>query len=622
MDPIRPKHSVSLAFRTARGVRSAPRRARVMMEPRSLYEAFQNVATAWPAKVAYRVKSGGRFVPVTWSEQRQAVLGLARSLLALGAQRGDRVAILARTRLEWIQADTAIVGCGAATVGVYPSNTGPDCAWILRHSGSSIAIVEDQAQLDKVLAARSELPELRQIVCITGDPDPHIALSWDAFLERGREVPVATAEAAGQSLGPEDLAALVYTSGTTGQPKGAMISHGNLLFTAKAACTCLVSEPHYETLLFLPLAHVFARLAVYMCQRQGLTVALSEGLDHVPAELREIRPHFLLGVPRVYEKFRARILSAADEAGAFKRAVFHWSLGVGLAHARLKLAGKPIPSGLALRRAVADRLALRKVRDALGGRLAWVVSGSAPLGLEVLEFFHACGIPLIEGLGMTENTSLSNVNRLDRIKPGTVGPPVPGVEMKLAPDGEILFRSPNVMQGYFRDPQATAETLDAEGWLHTGDVGRIDADGFLTITDRKKELIKTSGGKYVAPQRLEKLLSASPYIAQAVVFGDRQKFITALLTLEPAPVLAWAREHRPAASTLEQLAFDPELNQLIGHEVEACNRALASFETVKRFRILPHELSVEGGDLTPTLKPRRKAIYEKHRALIESMGRD
>jgi long-chain acyl-CoA synthetase len=593
------------------------------VEPRSLYEAFRAVATDWPDKVAFRVRTAGGWIPITWSEQRAVVGRIARSLIALGLRRGERVAILGRTRSEWIQADCAIVGSGAVTVGVYPSNPAADCAFILRHSGSRLVLVEDQGQLDKILAHRRELPELAHVVRIEGPGDARAGvLGWDEFLARGDRVPEAEAHAAGACLAGDDLASLVYTSGTTGQPKAAMITHGNLLFSARAACECLVSRPDYETVLFLPLAHVFARLVVYMCQRQALAIALTEDLGRLPADLREIRPHFLLAVPRVYEKFRTRALSMAEARGPAGRRAFHWALRVGAEHAAARRLRRRTSAGLRLRHALADALVLRRVRAALGGRLAWAVSGSAPLGLEVHEFFGACGIPILEGLGMTENTSLSNVNRPDWIKPGTVGPPVPGVEMKLAPDGEVLLRSPNVMRGYYDDPRATAEAIDAEGWLHSGDIGRIDEDGFLTVTDRKKELIKTSGGKYVAPQRVERLLSASRYINQVVVYGDRQKYVTALITLDEPSVRAWAERCGLGAMTPAELARAAEVRRLIEGEVDAANRELAPFESVKRFCILPGELTVEAGDLTATLKLRRKAIYEKHRETLEGLYRD
>jgi long-chain acyl-CoA synthetase len=426
----------------------------------------------------------------------------------------------------------------------------------------------------------------------------------------------------GRQIAPDDLASLVYTSGTTGVPKGAMITHANLVFTANAASKVLSIEPHFCTLLFLPLAHVFARMIVYMCQRAALCTAFAEDIGQVPANLQEIRPHFIVSVPRIYEKIHEKIVATAEEGAWLRRKLFAWAVEVGRQVARLRLDREPVPVWLGFKRAVADRLVLHRVRDLFGGRIAWVVSGAAPLNVKVNEFFHACGVVVIQGLGMTENTSLSNANRLHHNKPSTVGPIVPGLEMKCAEDGEVLFRGPNVMTGYFKDPEGTAETIDADGWLHSGDIGEIDEDGFLTITDRKKDLIVTAGGKNVAPQRVEKTLGTSRYISQVVACGDRRKFITALITLDAANIGTWAEANGLGEKSTEELSREPKVRELIEAEVAERNRELASFESVKKFHILPEDLSIESGDLTPTLKVRRKVVYEKHRDVLEGMYRD
>ncbi len=588
--------------------------------PRTLPELFRQVTTAHPAAVAFRFKCDGAWRDLTWAEQGAAVCRIAKSLLALGVEPGERVAILSETRLEWIQCDSAIVNVGAVTVGIYPSNLAAECARALEHAAVKVAFVEDDEQLQKVLPACGTGAPARHIVVIDGRGRPAAGiLAWPAFLALGSDVADRRLDEIGRRVTPDDLAALVYTSGTTGAPKGAMLTHGNLVFVARAATDALRVQSHYCTLLFLPLAHVFARLIVYMCQQAPLTVAIAEDIGKVAINLREVRPHFIAGVPRIYEKVHERALTSAEEAGGLRRRLFRWALEVGRRAARLRQAGQPLPSGLALQQAIADRLVLRRVREAFGGRLLWAVSGAAPLGAEIGDFFQACGVTIIEGLGMTENSSLSNVNRPDRNKPGTVGPVVPGVEMKLAEDGEVLFRGPNVMLGYYRDPEATAETIDADGWLSSGDIGRIDADGFLTITDRKKDLIITAGGKNIAPQRIERALRTSRYISQIVACGDRRKFIVALLTLDAANILEWARRHGLDSKSVAELATEPQVIELIDSEIAERNRELASFESVKKFRILPRDLSIEAGDLTPTLKIRRKALCAKHRELIDSM---
>jgi long-chain acyl-CoA synthetase len=592
-------------------------------EPRTLPELFRQTTTSCPDRVAFRCKRAGRWIDVTWSDHGKTVEGIAKGLLALGVETGDRVAILCSTRLEWVQCDSAIVNAGAVAVGIYHSNLAPDCAYILRHSDTVAVFVEDDEQLQKVLSERSDLPALRHIIVIDGgDDDDAGVLSWSAFLARGQEVADARLDEIGRQIAPDDLASLVYTSGTTGVPKGAMITHANLIFTADAASRVLSIEPHFSTLLFLPLAHVFARMIVYMCQRAALCIAFAEDLGQVPSNLQEIRPHFIVSVPRIYEKIHERVVDTAQQSAWLRRKLFAWAIEIGRQVARRRLDREPVPIWLGLKRAVADRLVLHRVRDLFGGRIVWVVSGAAPLNVKVNEFFHACGVVVIQGLGMTENTSLSNANRLHHNKLSTVGPIVPGMEMKCAADGEVLFRGPNVMKGYFKDPEATAETIDADGWLHSGDIGEIDEDGFLTITDRKKDLIVTAGGKNVAPQRVEKTLGTSRYVSQVVACGDRRKFITALITLDAANIATWAEANGLGKKSVEELSREPKVRELIEAEVAERNRELASFESVKKFHILPEDLSIESGDLTPTLKVRRKVVYEKHRDVLEEMYRD
>lgn len=590
---------------------------------RSLYELFAQITTEAAEKTAFRVKRDGEWRPVSWGEQAREVRRISCGLLALGVEPGDRVALLASTRLEWVQCDSAIVCIGGVTVGIYHSNLAIDCEHILEHSESRIVFVEDHAQLQKVLEVRDSLPALETIVIVDGDRGTTAGvLDWRGFIEGGEGVDPARLEQIGRSLDRDSLASLVYTSGTTGTPKAAMISHGNLLFTAAAATRALSVEPHYSTLLFLPLAHVFARMIVYLCQAGKLELAFAENIGHAMANLQEVRPYFICSVPRVFEKIHERVLTAAHESGGIKHRIFRWAEGVGRRAARRRLAHRPLSPWLALQLRIADRLVLHKVRELFGGRLVLAASGAAPLNVDTNEFFQACGVNILEGLGMTENTSLSNVNRLELNKLGTVGPAIPGIEMKLADDGEILFRGPNVMRGYFKNPEATAETFDGEGWLRTGDIGTIDADGYLTITDRKKDLIITAGGKNIAPAHIEKTIRNSRFIHQVVAIGDRRKYITALITLEAETIRAWAAAQGLAERSLAALATDERVLALIDSEVQNRNRELASFESVKKFRILPRELTIEDGDLTPSLKIKRRVICEKHADLVESMYGD
>jgi len=590
------------------------------MEHRSIHELFGHVARSRAGEVAYRYKSGGEWHDVTWSEHSATVRAVAKSLIGLGVASGDRVCILGQTRLEWVQADFGIMIAGGVSVGIYPANLAPDCGYVIDHSDAAVIFVENDEQLEKVLADRSRTPNLRHIVRWDGPRDTAAGVTgWREFLELGDSIPDTAVEERATALGPDDLAALVYTSGTTGVPKGAMITHRNLLFASDSATRSLLLEPGYTTLLFLPLAHVFAKLIVFLCMQNGITVAFAESIPKVADNLKEVRPHFLPSVPRIYEKVYDKITSGVEEAGGLKKKVFHWALGVGREVGALGQRKQPVPGFLRLKHALATRLVFRKIQAALGGRLVYAISGAAPLNKEIGEFFHACGVLILEGLGMTENTSFTNVNRFDRNKFGTVGPAGPGVEMKLAEDGEILFRGPNVMRGYFKNPTATAEAIDPEGWLHTGDIGEIDEDGFLRITDRKKDLIVTAGGKNVAPQRIERILRTSHYIAQAVAIGDKRKFIGALVTLDPESVPAWARAKGIAFASVAELASHPQVVELIEAEVRDKNSQLASFESVKKLRILPRDLSIEQGEMTPTLKVKRKVVLEKYRDLVEEM---
>jgi long-chain acyl-CoA synthetase len=590
------------------------------MQDQSIYALFKKISSANSDQVAYRYKSAGVWKNVTWREQAETCKKISKSLMALGVQKGDRVNILSQTRLEWIQCDFGIVNSGAATVGIYHTNLASDCAYIINHCDAEIIFVENQDQLNKVLQTRHDTPKLRHIVIFdgAGDADGGV-LSFADFLRRGEKVSDAEYETRASSLRLDDLASLVYTSGTTGVPKGAMITHENLLFVSESAAQCLYLVPDYETLLFLPLAHVFARLIIYFCLNRGLTVAIAESIEKVADNLKEIRPHFVCSVPRIFEKIYAKITTSAQDAGGIKEKLFNWALQTGYAVSRLQQNQQPIPGLLRFKHNLANKLVLHKIQAAFGGRLVWAVSGSAPLNKSIAEFFHACGILILEGIGMTENASFTNVNRYDHNKFGTVGPVGPGIEMKLAPDGEVLYRSKGNMKGYFKNPEATAETIDKDGWLYTGDIGEIDSDGFLKITDRKKELIITSGGKNIAPQRIERILRTSPFISQALAYGDRRKYITALVTLNREYVEPWAKAHGLVFERFEDLTGNSEIKNLIDVEIKAKNAELASFESVKKVAIIPQDFSIAGGELTPTLKLKRKVVTEKYGYLIEEL---
>jgi long-chain acyl-CoA synthetase len=478
---------------------------------------------------------------------------------------------------------------GAVVVGLYPTNTAKECEYVLEHSEAVLALAEDEEQVRKLVSIRGSLPTLREV----------IPFDWLEKLESDGRL--------AKHLRPEpveedDLATLIYTSGTTGPPKGCMLTHRNLV----TAATCVVEglqQPGDVVLLFLPLAHSYGRLAHQAASFRGATVALVADVARVPEAIAAVRPTVLPAVPRVYEKVHANTLGEIERAGGSRRRIGLWALGVGARGSRARREGAGLPAVLALQERLADRMVFAKVRDRLGGRLRVGISGAAPLSTEVMEFFHALGVPVIEGYGLTETASSATVNAPDDFRIGSVGRPVEGAEIRLADDGEILIRSDAVFAGYYKDPEATADALTEDGWLRTGDVGEIDTDGFLRITDRKKDLIITAGGKNIAPQNLENALKASRFISQAIVVGDRRPYVTALLTLDEAEVASSGRDAQ----------------QLVQRLVEDVNRDRARVEQIKRFVILPRDFSQEEGEVTPTLKLRRNVIHKHFADEIEKL---
>ncbi len=545
---------------------------------------------------AYLAETPGGWREVSWREAGERVDSLAHGLLARGVRRGDPVAILARSSAEWALLDWAVMSIGAVVVGLYPTSSATECGYVLSHSETVLAVVEDDEQLAKIAQSRGEAPGLRDVLRLD---------ELDRLEAEGREYAAAhprAVETAAAELGENDLATLIYTSGTTGPPKGCMLTHRNL-FVAATRSDRDLTRADDVVILFLPLAHSFGRLVHQAGAFHGFTIAfLAEPADAARA-LAAVRPTVLPAVPRVYEKVHAGVLGQLEAAGGPKRAIGRWGLGVGARAARLRRERKPVPLGLRLQERVADRLVFSKVKERLGGRLRLGISGAAPLALDVLEFFHALGILVIEGYGMTETASSATANHPEGFRFGTVGQAVDGCEIKLADDGEILVRSESIFAGYFKDPEATRAVLTEEGWLRTGDVGELDAAGFLKITDRKKDLIITAGGKNIAPQNLENALKSSRFISQAVVVGDRRPYVTALIALDDVEVAASGREPQ----------------ELVQELVDEVNRDRTRVEQIKRFAILPRDLSQEQGELTPTLKVKRRVVHENFAAQIESL---
>ncbi len=548
---------------------------------------------------AYLEEAADGWRPVSWREAAERVEALAHGLLARGVRRGDAVAVLSRTRLEWVLLDWATMSVGAVVVGLYPTNSGRECAYVLGHAGAVLAVVEDAEQEAKLAAVRTELPQLREVV-----PLARLAELEDAGRAHRASQPDALAEAATR-LGEDDLATLIYTSGTTGPPKGCMLTHRNLVTAALSVRNDLEGEDDV-VLLFLPMAHSYARLAHQAAAHHGASVAFVADVARVPEALATVRPTMLPAVPRVYEKIHANALAEIERAGGVRRAIGGRALDVGVRAARLRREGARVPTALALERRLADLLVFSRVRRRLGGRLRICASGAAPLGADVLDFFDALGIVLIEGYGLTETASSATANLLGAVRFGTVGPAVEGCEIRIDEDGEILLRSETIFAGYFRDPEATEAAFTEDGWFRTGDVGELDADGYLRITDRKKDLIVTAGGKNVAPQNLENALKGSRFVSQAIVVGDRRPYVTALITLDRDEVESSGRDAQ----------------ELVRELVDEVNRDRVRVEQIKRFAILPRDFSQAEGEVTPTLKLRRKVIQEHFADEIERLYAD
>jgi long-chain acyl-CoA synthetase len=559
------------------------------MERRTAPELWREAVRNAPDRPAYLEETPAGWRPVAWDEAAERVGALTQGLLARGVRHGDRVAILSRTRLEWILLDWAVMSIGAVVVGLYPTSSAKECEYILGHCEAVLAFTEDEEQTRKLVSIRGSLPNLREI----------IPFDWLEKLESDGRL--------ARHLRPEpveedDLATLIYTSGTTGPPKGCMLTHRNLVSAAIRVVEGM-NQPDDICLLFLPLAHSYGRLAHQAATHRGTTVALVAEVANVPRALAEVRPTVLPAVPRVYEKVHANALGEIERAGGLRTRIGLWALGVGARTSRARREGAPVGGLLALQQRLADRLVFAKVRERLGGRLRVGVSGAAPLSTDVMEFFHSLGVPVIEGYGLTETASSATVNEPQDFRIGTVGRPVEGAEVRLAEDGEILIRSPSVFAGYYKDPEATAAVLADDGWFRTGDVGEIDDEGFLRITDRKKDLIITAGGKNIAPQNLENALKSSRFVSQALVVGDRRPYVTALVTLDQAELASSSR--------------DPQ--KLVQELVDEVNRDRTRVEQIKRFVILPRDFSQEEGEVTPTLKLRRRVIHEHFADEIEKL---
>jgi len=593
---------------------------------RTLATMFWDRVERNPDRPAQQFKRGGAWETLTWRQVGEAVREVATGLLALGRRPGDAVGILSTSRAEWVQADFAIFSAGCVTIPVYPTYPPDLVQYIVNDAGVRTLLVEDPAQLAKVLGVRDRMEGLEQVVVIQGfqGREDQATLTWEGLRRLGREhQDRLKAELAQRVAGvrPEDTATIVYTSGTTGPPKGVVQTHANHLAALAAVGQVLDVQEGDVHLLFLPLAHSFARLEAFTGVYRGLTTAFAESIDKLRENLPEVRPHFIASVPRVFEKVYAGVLARAEAGSPLRRRLFHWAVGVGRQVSRLTQARQPVPGGLAFRYRLAERLVFHKLHAALGGRLRFAVSGGAPLSRDIAEFFHAAGILILEGYGLTETCPVLTFNRGSHFKFGSVGQALPGVEVRIAPDGEILARGGNIARGYFKKPEATREVFLPDGWFATGDIGRLDEEGFLYITDRKKDLIVTAGGMNIAPQNIENLLKTDPFVSQVVVHGDRRPYPVALITLNPDELAAFARSEGILAQDPAALVRHPKVVERVHRIVEAKNAELSSYARIKKFAILPGDFTVENGALTPTLKVKRKVIAERFQDILDSLYR-
>lgn len=598
------------------------------MKEETLAKMFLNRAREFAHKDRFVEKKGGRWVSMTYSELRDRVENIACGLLSIGVEKGDKISILGGVRGEWFQCDWAAICLGVVTVPIYPSNTAEQVAYIIDDCDAKAIFLENTAQLDKVLSRIQRLGKLEKII-IWEEPPPGNnipdLMTFQELIIAGREYSKKHPDAFMEhvnSIRPEDILTIIYTSGTTGPPKGVVTDNSNYAFMVKVIGPAIDMKPEDVNLHFLPLAHSFGRLEHFATYGNGVTTWIAQSLDTIIDDLRDAKPTILISVPRIYEKAYTRINQMAEEGGRLKKAIFDWSVRTGRQLSKLKQKKAPIPLWLRIKYFLANQLIFKKVKRLMGGRLRFAISGAAPISVEILEFFHACGILILEGWGMTETSTAGTVNRHNDYKFGTIGKPLPGVEMKVAEDGEILLRGPNRFQYYYKNPEATAEAIDADGWLHTGDVGIVDEDGFFRITDRKKDIIVTAGGKNIAPQNIENLLKTSPYISQAMVYGDKRKYLTALITLDREEVLKYADAKEIEYGDFAELAKKKEIVDLIKRVIEERNAQLASYETIKDFKILERDFSIENNELTPTLKVKRKEVIKKYKDILDGMYKE
>ena len=564
-------------------------------------------------------KIGGTYQPISTAELVDRVRRLSKALLELGVERGDRVALMSENGPHWPTVDFATLCAGAVLVPVYPTLLPDQASYIAGNCGAKVVIAETAAHLEGFLANIDKLPDVRHFVLIKGTSSDPRVITLDKLIEKGAGADAAEFEARARAVQPDDLATFIYTSGTTGTPKGVMLTHRNIASNVSSGLSVLGLDRNFVVLSFLPLSHSFERTVDYCYFLEGCTIAYAESVALVSQNMQEVKPHVFVSVPRVYEKVYSKVQEGVAAGSPIKQKLFAWAVGVGRAALPYRLKRQKPPGFLGIQLGLADKLVFSKIKARLGGRFEFAISGGAPLARDIAEFFWGAGLPIYEGYGLSETSPVISVNTRENVKMGAVGQPLPGIEVKIAEDGEILSKGPNIMKGYWGMEKETAEVIDSEGWFHTGDIGEVDSDGFLRITDRKKELIINAYGKNVAPAPIENTLKGSRFIGQAVVIGDRRKFLAALLVPDFEALKPWAEKQGIGVADNEKLIADPKVRELIGKEVTAVNANLAGFEKIVAWELLPNEFTLETGEITPTLKVKRRVINQKYGHVIDRL---
>jgi long-chain acyl-CoA synthetase len=579
---------------------------------KTIADLMGRAAEKYGDAVAARYKADGQWQDVTYAEVGEIVREIGLGLIDLGIEAGDRVCILCNTRPEWTYADFAITSAGGVVVPIYPTNSPDECEWVAGNSEARAIVCENAAQVAKIVEVRDRLPELRHVIVIDPEGAADISVPLDDVRERGRGGDPAKLEARARAVSPDDPFTFIYTSGTTGPPKGCVLSHGNYRSMLDMAETLDVLTGGEVTYLYLPLAHSFALLIQLLSFDLGSTIAYFGGdTKQIIPELAETKPTYFPSVPRIFEKLYTVVTANADPKQLAQ------AVEIGSKVRNLQAAGQEVPAELQAAYDKADEMLFSKVRAAFGGRVRQAVSGAAPIGQEILEFFWACGVPVLEGYGMTETATAATYSTVEEHKFGTVGKAFPGVDVKIADDGEILVKGPNIFQGYYKNDDASFGAV-VDGWLHTGDVGSIDEDGYLSITGRKKDIIITAGGKNLTPANIENDMKQSRWVSQAVMHGDRRPYPVMLVTLDDEEIVPWARE-QGLPTDIPSLANEPKVHELIQAELDEANSKYAQVEQVKKFTILDHDLSQETGELTPTLKVKRNVVNEKYAGLFDAL---